>query len=195
MECCFHGGTDECEIPQRNKPIEVRSNGRKVRSSGMKVRSNGMEVRSNGRKVRSNGMKVRSNGMEVRSNGRKVRSNGTRIPSNGMQVAIRLHFCPECPSIPLYTRTCFWSVKFKTGSYFLKSMKKVCALGQILDKSTVRIFFGEIAALSLQLQFKCQCSQWGQCFTSSFYGHFYITSNLVCRFYRIWGIRWTTKYS
>ena len=44
-------------------------------------------------------MKVRSNGMEVRSNGRKVRSNGTRIRSNGMQVAIRLHFCPECPSI------------------------------------------------------------------------------------------------
>ena len=72
----------------------------------MKVRSNGMEVRSNGRKVRSNGMEVRSNGMEVRSNGRKVRSNGmkvrstgTRIRSNGMQVTIRLHFCPECPSI------------------------------------------------------------------------------------------------
>ena len=94
MECCFHGGTDKCEIPQRNKPmsysysdkiIEVRSNGRKVRSNGMKVRSKGMEVRSNG--------------MEVRSNGRKVRSNGTRIRSNGMQVAIRLHFCPECPSI------------------------------------------------------------------------------------------------
>ena len=51
-----------------------------------------MEVRSNGKEVRSNGMKVRSNGM-------KVRSSGTRIRSNGMQVAIRLHFCPECPSI------------------------------------------------------------------------------------------------
>ena len=25
--------------------------------------------------------------------------NGTRIRSNGKQVAIRLHFCPECPSI------------------------------------------------------------------------------------------------
>ena len=60
-----------------------------------------IEVRSNGRKVRSNGMKVRSNGMEVRSNGRKVRSNGTRIRSNGMQVTIRLHFCPERPSIRL----------------------------------------------------------------------------------------------
>ena len=44
-------------------------------------------------------MKVRSNGMEVRSNGRKVRSNGTCVRSNGMQVTIRLHFCPECPSI------------------------------------------------------------------------------------------------
>ena len=55
----------------------------------MKVRSNGMEVRSNGRKVRSNGM--------------KVRSNGTRIRSNGMQVTIRLHFCPECPSIAKQT--------------------------------------------------------------------------------------------
>ena len=73
---------------------------------------------------------------------------------------------------PLYKN--LFSLNFKTGSYFLRSMKKVCALGQILDKSTFRIFFGEIAALSLQLQFKCQCSQWGQSFTSSFYGHFYI---------------------
>ena len=59
-------------------------------------------------------MKVRSNGMEVRSNGRKVRSNGTRIRSNGMQVAIRLHFCPECPSIKLimytYWTSMFWSI-------------------------------------------------------------------------------------
>ena len=37
--------------------------------------------------------------MKVRSNGMEVRSNGTRIRSNGMQVTIRLHFCPECPSI------------------------------------------------------------------------------------------------
>ena len=56
---------------------------------------NGMEVGSNGRKVRSNGMKVQSDG-------RKVGSSGTRIRSNGMQVAIRLHFCPECPFIVFY---------------------------------------------------------------------------------------------
>ena len=87
----YHRGINQCHIAS-DKIIEVRSNGRKVRCNGMKVRSNGMEVRSNG-------MEVRSNGMEVRSNGRKVRSNGTRIRSNGMQVAIRLHFCPECPSI------------------------------------------------------------------------------------------------
>ena len=80
----YHRGINQCHIAS-DKIIEVRSNGRKVRSNGMKVRSNGR--------------KVRSNGMEVRSNGRKVRSNGTRIRSNGMQVAIRLHFCPECPSI------------------------------------------------------------------------------------------------
>ena len=76
----YHRGINQCHIAS-DKIIEVRSNGRKVRSSGMKVRSNGMEVRSNGR---------------------KVRSNGTRIRSNGMQVAIRLHFCPECPSIELH---------------------------------------------------------------------------------------------
>ena len=29
----------------------------------------------------------------------KVRSNGMEVRSNGMQVTIRLHFCPECPSI------------------------------------------------------------------------------------------------
>ena len=66
----YHRGINQCHIAS-DKIIEVRSNGRKVRSNGMKVRSNGMEVRSNERKVRS----------------------------NGMQVAIRLHFCPECPSI------------------------------------------------------------------------------------------------
>ena len=81
-----HRGINQCHIAS-DKIIEVRSNG--------------MEVRSNGMEVRSNGMEVRSNGMEVRSNGRKVRSNGTRIRSNGMQVAIRLHFCPECPSIEM----------------------------------------------------------------------------------------------
>ena len=37
--------------------------------------------------------------MEVRSNGRKVRSSGMEVRSNGMQVAIRLHFCSQCPSI------------------------------------------------------------------------------------------------
>ena len=37
--------------------------------------------------------------IEVRSNGRKVRSNRRRVRSNGMQVAIRLHLCPQCPSI------------------------------------------------------------------------------------------------
>ena len=71
----------------------------KVRSNGMKVRSTGMEVRSNWRKVRSNGMEVRSSGRKVRSNGMEVRSNGMQVRSNGMQVAIKLHFCPECPSI------------------------------------------------------------------------------------------------
>ena len=49
--------------------------------------------------VRSSGIEVQSNGMEVRSSGIEVRSSGTQIRSNGMQVAIRLHFCPECPSI------------------------------------------------------------------------------------------------
>ena len=87
----YHRGINQCHIAS-DKIIEVRSNGMEVRCNGMKVRSNGMEVRSNG-------MEVRSNGMKVRSNGRKVRSNGTRIRSNGMQVAIRLNFCPECPSI------------------------------------------------------------------------------------------------
>ena len=82
MKC--HRGINQCNVTS-DKIMEVRSNGRKVRS-------NGMEVRSNGRKVRSNGM-------EVRSNGRKVRSNGMEVRSNGMQVAIRLHFCPQCPSI------------------------------------------------------------------------------------------------
>ena len=86
-----HRGINQCHIAS-DKIIEVRSNGMEVRCNGMKVRCNGMKVRSNGKEVRSNGMKVRSNG-------RKVRSNGTRIRSNGMQVAIRLHFCPECPSI------------------------------------------------------------------------------------------------
>ena len=57
-------------------------------------------------KLRSNGVEVRSNGRKVRSNGRKVRSNGTRIRSNGMQVAIRLHFCPECPSIAVLLFLC-----------------------------------------------------------------------------------------
>ena len=94
----YHRGINQCHIAS-DKIIEVRSKERKVRSNGMKVRCNGRKVRSNGMEVRSNGRKVRSNGMEVRSNGRKVRSNGTRIRSNGMQVAIRLHFCPECPSI------------------------------------------------------------------------------------------------
>ena len=93
-----HRGINQCHIAS-DKIIEVRSNGMEVRCNGMEVRSNGMEVRSNGMEVRSNGMIVRSNGRKVRSNGRKVRSNGTRIRSNGMQVAIRLHFCPECPSI------------------------------------------------------------------------------------------------
>ena len=37
--------------------------------------------------------------MEVRSNGRKVQSSGMEVRSNGIQVAIRLHFCPQCPSI------------------------------------------------------------------------------------------------
>ena len=75
MKC--HRGINQCNVTS-DKIIEVRSNGRKVRSNGMEVRSNGMEVPSNG-------MEVRSNGMEVRS--------------NGMKVAIRLHFCPQCPSI------------------------------------------------------------------------------------------------
>ena len=44
-------------------------------------------------------IEVRSNRKKVRSNGRKVRSNRMELRSNGMQVAIRLHFCPECPSI------------------------------------------------------------------------------------------------
>ena len=50
--------------------------------------------------------------IEVRSNGRKVRSKGTRIQSNGMQVAIRLHFCPECPSTEsMQTRQCRMTCK------------------------------------------------------------------------------------
>ena len=98
-----HRGINQCHIAS-DKIIEVRSNGMEVRCNGMEVRSNGMEVRSNGMEVRSNGMEVRSNGRKVRSNGRKVRSNGTRIRSNGMQVAIRLHFCPECPSIDFQSR-------------------------------------------------------------------------------------------
>ena len=40
-------------------------------------------------------------GMEVPSNGMEVRSNGMEVRSNGMKVAIRLHFCPQCPSIYL----------------------------------------------------------------------------------------------
>ena len=82
MKC--HRGINQCNV-NSVKIIEVRSNGRKVRSNGMEVRSNGMEVRSNGMEIRSNGMEIRSNGMEVRS--------------NGIKVAIRLHFCPQCPSI------------------------------------------------------------------------------------------------
>ena len=58
-------------------------------------------------------------------------------------------------------------------------MKKCCTLGQLLDKSAFRILFG---ALSLQLQFKHQYGYCAQCFSSSFYGYFYISSNLVCRF-------------
>ena len=80
-----------CNIAS-DKIIEVRSN-------GTKARSNGMKVRSNGRKIQSNRMEVRSNGRKVRSNGMEVRSSGTRVRSNEMQGAIRLHFCPQCPSI------------------------------------------------------------------------------------------------
>ena len=77
-----------------------------------------IEVRSHGRKVWSSGMKVQSNGMEVRSNGRKVRSNGTRIRSNGMQVAIRLHFCPECPSIRIFVYRFPISFDYSIGTDF-----------------------------------------------------------------------------
>ena len=84
-------GINQCNIAS-DKIIEVRSN-------GTKARSNGMKVPSTGRKIRSNRMEVRSNGRKVRSNGMEVRSSGTRVRSNGMQGAIRLHFCPECPSI------------------------------------------------------------------------------------------------
>ena len=50
---------------------------------------------------------------------------------------------------PLYKNLC--GLKFKTGSFFLKSMKKCFTLGK-LDKSTFRIIFGDIGALSFQLQ-------------------------------------------
>ena len=89
----------------------------------IEVRSNGMEVRSNGKKERSNGMKVRSNGMEVRSNRMEVRP-------NGMKVAIRLYFCPQCPSIVLrkwfvistpcqLTIPFFWPVQFFNDFSFI----------------------------------------------------------------------------
>ena len=100
-----HRGINQCHIAS-DKIIEVRSNGMEVRCNGMKVRSNGMEVRSNGMKVRSNGMKVRS---------------------NGMQVAIRLHFCPECPSIQM--SLCHWklrSSKVRQYTIFHWPLKKGC---------------------------------------------------------------------
>ena len=96
-----HRGINQCNTAS-DKIIEVRSNGRKVRSNEMEVRSNGRKIRSNEMEVRSNGMEVRSNGRKIRSNGMEVRSSGTRVRSNGMQGAIRLHFCPECPSIFIY---------------------------------------------------------------------------------------------
>ena len=38
----------------------------------------------------------------------EVRSNRMELRSSGMQVAIRLHFCPECPSIIKWTINCYF---------------------------------------------------------------------------------------
>ena len=40
----------------------------------------------------------------------KVRSNGMEVRSNGMQVTIRLHFCPECPSIEFGYFLCYFKM-------------------------------------------------------------------------------------
>ena len=122
--------TSDKIIEVRSNGMEVRSNRMKERSNGMKVRSNGMKVRSNGMEVRSNGIKVRSSGMKVRSNGMEVRSNGMEVRPNGMKVAIRLYFCPQCPSIVLrkwfvistpcqLTIPFFWPVQFFNDFSFI----------------------------------------------------------------------------
>lgn len=50
---------------------------------------------------------------------------------------------------PLYKN--LFSLKFETGSYFIKSTQKFFTLSRE-DKSTFRILFGDIGALALQLQ-------------------------------------------